>query len=175
LRLSWREILGLLIGLAISYGVISYALTNAPQNRETASEQTRTSTQQSGVRQHTAPVVSDRETKTVILRVTGSKGQPFSANYGTLEASRSVDGLAPADYEARIRTDPRSADSLSATVWKTTGDSKALTVQIIDNGRVVKESSTAEDSGATYVRWSPNEPQPSGTTMQEGTEKTKGS
>jgi hypothetical protein len=174
LRISWREILGLLIGLAISYGVISYALTNAPENRETASEHTQTKTQQGGARQHTTPLVSASETKTVILRVTGSNGQRFSANYGTLDASRSVEGVAPADYEVRVRTDPLSADSVSAVAWKTTESSKELTVQIIDNGKVVKESRSTEEYDSAYVRWSPNERQPSGTTTQEGTEKTKG-
>ncbi len=174
MRLSWREILGLLIGLAISYGVITYALTNAPENRETASEQTQTKTQQGVTTQQTTPLVSASETRTVILRVTGSNGQRFSANYGTLDASRSVDGVAPADYEVRVRTDPLSADSVSAMIWKTTGDSKELTVQLIDNGRVVKENSTTKEHDSAYIRWSPNEQQPGGTTMQEGTEKTKG-
>ena len=174
MRLTWREIVGLFIALAISYGVISYAIANAPQNRETASEQTQTNTQQGGARQHTAPLVSASETKTVTLRVTGSSGQRFSVNYGTLDASRSLDGVAPTDYEVRVRTDPLSADSVSAMVWKTTGDSKELTVQIIDNGKVVKENSTTKEHDSAYIRWSPNEQQPAETTMQEGTEKTKG-
>ena len=175
MRISWLEILGLLIGVAISYGVLSYAIANAPQNRETASEQTQPRTQQGGAKQRTTPTVSDGETKTVVVRVTGFKGEPFSANYGTLDSSRSVDGVAPMDYEVRVRTGPLLGDSVSATAWKTTGDSKELKVQIVDNGKVVKESSTTEDYGAAYVRWSPNERPPGGATTgttTPGTEKT---
>lgn len=106
------------------------------------------------------------------IRVAGFNGEPFSANYGTLDSSRSVDGTVPAEYEARVRTDPRAADSVSATVWKTSEDSKELRVQIIDNGMVVKESSTTEDYGAAYLRWSPNE-RPSGGTTALSTEKTR--
>ena len=164
MRISWREVLGLLIGLAVCYGVLSYAIANAPQNREVASEQPREDSGQSETKQQTTPAVSAGDMKTVTVRMTGSRGSPFGANFGNRNSSRSVEGVAPADYEVRLSTDPRSGDYVSATVWKTTGDSKELKVQIVDGGRVVSENSTTEDYGVTGVRWDPNQPQPGETT-----------
>lgn len=155
MTISWREIVGLLIGLAICYGLISYAVTNAPLRQEVASGQI------TEARQQTTSTTSAGNTKKVTLRITSpTTGEPFAANYGTLDSSRSVEGVTPKDYEIQVRIDPRDDDSLSATVWKTTGDSKELDVQVIDNGVVAKTNSTKEAYGAAYIRWSPNE-QPS--------------
>jgi hypothetical protein len=161
--MSWREIFGLLIGLAICYGVLSYALANAPQNRA-VSEQTQQGSLQEETKQRTVPGAPAGETKTVIVRLAGSRGEPFSANYGNLLSSRTVDGVAPADYEVQVLADPLSGDYVSATAWKTTGSSKELRMQIVDNGRVVKEGSTTEDYGPVTLRWSPGEQPPSETT-----------
>jgi hypothetical protein len=166
LRISWREVLGLLIGLAICYGVFYYAVTYMPQIREAVSKQTQKEDAQRGEteQQRTDPTAPEGDTKTVIVRVTGSKGEPFGANFGNLRSSRSVEGVAPTDYEVRVNTEPRSGDYVSATAWKTTGNSKEIKVQIVEDGRVVKENSTTEDYGATGVRWSPNEQQSGETT-----------
>ena len=169
MRLSWREVLGLLIGLALSYGLFSLALTNAPQYREAASEQTQESSQRGETSQQTTPVGSGEDTKTVTVRVTGSSGEQFGANFGNLYSSRSVEGVVPADYEVQVDTDPGSGDAVTATVWKTTGDENELKVQILDRGKVVRENSTTEDYGATGVRWNPNEPQPEATTTPSTT------
>ncbi len=160
--ISWREVLGLLIGLAVCYGVISYALTSA-QERETASKQAQESTQQETTDQRTTPA-PDENTKALTLRVGGLTGQPFGANFGNLSSSRSVEGSVPAEYEVRVNTDPSSGDYISATAWKTTGDSNELRVQLLDEGKVIKESSTTRDYGVAAVRWSPGEPQSSETT-----------
>jgi hypothetical protein len=133
LGISWREVLGLLIGLAVCYGVISYALTSA-QERETASKQTEESTQREATDQRTTP------------------------------SSRSVEGRAPTDYEVRVSADPGSGDYVTATAWKTTGDSNELKVQLLDEGKVIKESSTTRDYGVVAIRWSPGEPQSEETT-----------
>lgn len=159
--IGWREVLGLLVGVAICYGVLSYALTNAPQYREAASEQTREDTERGETGQRTDPEDADEETKTVTIRVTGSNGQTFGANYGNLRSSRSVESVVPEDYEATVRTDRSSGDYVSVTVWKTTGDeTQELKVQILDNGTMVREASTTEDYGATGVRYNPNDPVP---------------
>jgi hypothetical protein len=163
LGISWREVLGLLIGLAVCYGVISYALTSA-QDRETASKQTQENTQQEATSQRTTSAVSDETTKTLTLRVGGLTGQSFGANFGNLYSSRSVEGRAPTDYEVQVTTDPGARDYVTATVWKTTGDSNELRVQLLDNGSVIKESSTTRDYGVASVRWSPGEPQSGETT-----------
>jgi hypothetical protein len=164
LSISWREVLGLLIGLAVCYGVISYALTYA-QEREKASEQTQESSQQETTDQRTTAAVPEVNTRTVTVRVAGRTGQPFGANFGNLSSGRSVEGRVPADYEVRVSTDPSSGDYVSATAWKTTGDSNELRVQLLDEGKVIKESSTTSDYGVVAVRWSPGEPQSSETTM----------
>jgi hypothetical protein len=162
LGISWREVLGLLIGLAVCYGVISYALTSA-QERETASKQTQENTQQEATGQRTTPATPEN-TRTLTIRVGGLTGQSFGANFGNLSSSRSVEGRAPTDYEVRVNTDPGSGDYVTATAWKTTGDSNELKVQLLDNGSVIKESSTTKDYGVASVRWSPGEPQSSETT-----------
>ncbi len=160
--ISWREVLGLLIGLAICYGVISYALTSA-QERETASNQTQESTQREATDQRTTP----ENTRTLTIRVGGLTGQSFGANFGNLSSSRSVEARAPADYEVRVSTDPGSGDYVTATAWKTTGDSNELKVQLLDEGKVIKEGSTTKDYGVVAIRWSPGEPQSGETTTPE--------
>ncbi len=144
------------------YGVISYALTSA-QDRETASQQTQENTQQEATSQRTTPAAPE-STKTLTVRVGGLTGQSFGANFGNLSSSRSVEGRAPADYEVRVSTDPDSGDYVTATAWKTTGDSNELKVQLLDNGSVIRESSTTKDYGVASVRWSPGEPQSGETT-----------
>ncbi len=161
MRISWREVLGLLIGVAICYGLFSYAVVYAPQIREAASERTQEEDSRSGeTGQSTAPAAPGEDTKTVVIRVTGSTGESFGVNYGNLSSSQSDEGVVPADYKVQVRTDPSSGDYATATAWKFTGDSKELKVQILDNGTVVSEGSTTEDYGATGVRWNPNQPQP---------------
>jgi hypothetical protein len=174
LRVSWREILGLLIGLAICYGLISYALTNAPQIREVASEQKGKNAQPGETSQQRTSTASETNTKTMTVRITGSRGEPFGANYGNLRSSSWVEDVVPVDYEVQVSTDSLSGDYVSATAWKTTENSKELKVQIIDNGRVLKEASTTRDYGAAATRWSPSEPQTGGTTTTSPPEKTLG-
>ena len=173
MSITWREVLGLLIGLAICYGVISYALVSAPSSRQAASEQTQENSQQAATNQQTTTSQrSEANAKTVIVRVTGSNGESFGANYGNFSSSRTVEGVIPADYEVQVNTDPYSGDYVSAVAWKYSGNSDELKVQIIDDGKVVKEGSTTKDYGAASVRWSPNERQSGGTTTPS-TEKAK--
>ena len=163
--ISWREVLGLLIGLAVCYGVISYALTNA-QERETSSKQTQESTQREATDQRTTPAAPEN-TRTLTIRVGGLTGQSFGANFGNLSSSRSVEGRAPADYEVQVSTDPGSGDYVTATAWKTTGDSNELKMQLLDEGKVIKEGSTTKDYGVVALRWSPGDPQSGETTTPE--------
>jgi hypothetical protein len=162
LRVTWREVLGLLIGVAVCYVLFSYAVLYTPQLREAASERTQEEDSRRGgeteQRATTTPASSDEETKTVTIRVTGTTGQAFGINYGNLRSSQSDEGTLPADYEVEVRTDPSSGDYVTATAWKTTGDSRELKVQILDGRTVVSESTTTKDYGATGARWSPNQP-----------------
>jgi hypothetical protein len=169
LRITWREVLGLLIGVAICYGLFSYAVLYAPQLREAASERTQEEDSrrrgETSQRASTTPASSDEATKTVVVRVRGTTGESFGINYGNLLSSQSDEGTLPTDYEVQVRTDPTSGDYVTATAWKTTGDSRELKVQLLDNGAVVSEGSTTKDYGAASVRWSPNQPpQPAETT-----------
>ena len=166
MRISWREVLGLLVGVAICYGLFSYAVYYAPQIREAASQKAQEDSRRGTTEQSTGTTTEtpEEKTKTVVVRVTGSTGEPFGVNYGNLRASRTAEGAVPADYQVEVRTDPSSGDYVAATAWKTTGDSKELKVQILDGGTVVKEGSTTEDYGAAGARWNPNEPKPTGGT-----------
>jgi hypothetical protein len=161
LQISWREVLALVVGLALCYGVFSYALNTAAKNREVASEQTQENSLRGGAKQQTTSTTSEGDTmKTVTVRVKGPTGEPFGVNYGNVRSGRSVEGVVPADYEVQVDTDPRSWDYAWALAWKTTGDSKELRVQILDNGKVIREWATTEDYGSAYVRWYPNEAEP---------------
>jgi hypothetical protein len=88
-----------------------------------------------------------------------------------LDGSRSLDGVVPVDYEVEVRVDPVSADFLFVTVQKADEDDKELRLQILDNGKVVKEGSTAVDhEGVVTLVWSPEEERaPESTSTQEGT------
>ena len=170
LPISWREILGLLAGLAICYGLIDYALINAPQYEAAASEQAQKKSEQVRTTQRTIPAGSDGSTKTVTVRVTGSSGERFSGNLSTLDGSHSLDGVVPVDYRVEVRADPVVADFLFATVQKADEDDKELSLQILDNGKVVKEGSTAVDhESVVSLVWSPQEHGPESTSSQEGT------
>jgi len=97
--------------------------------------------------------------------VTGTTGEAFGINYGNLRSSQTDEGTIPAEYQVEVRTDPSSGDYVTATAWKTSGNSRELKVQILDNRTVVGEGSTTKDYGAAGARWSPNQPaQPAGTT-----------
>lgn len=159
LQISWREILGLLIGLAICYGVIAYALTSASENRETASEQPEARPPQSEATQQpsTAPPSSGGDKIKVTIRVTGSTGERFSGEFSTLGSSRSVAGVAPTDYELEARIDPNRSDFVRATVEKTAENDHELKLQILYNGNVVKSASTTEPLGVVGAVWSPRE------------------
>lgn len=160
--ISWREVLALLVGLALCYGVFSYALTYVSQNREAASEQPQEETSLLGAStQQSVSTTPEGDTvKTVTIRVKGPEGEPFGVNYGNVSSGRSVEGVVPVDYEVQVNTDPSSRDYAWALAWKTTGDDKELRVQILDNGKVLREWATTEDYGSAYVRWYPNEKEP---------------
>lgn len=98
------------------------------------------------------PAVSSSE---VVVRVTGSGA--FSGNYGTLETSRTVDGVAPAEYAVEdLDTGAFSFDSVSAVMQKTGAGTNELGVQIVVDGEVVQESSTSAEYGVAQVNWSPS-------------------
>ncbi len=164
MSVSWREVVGLLIGLAVCCGLVYYAVTQAPRYAETAQEQGAKDSRWGATEPQGGSTVSEGETKTVTVRITGATGESFGANIGNLTFNQTVEGTVPAGYEIKVRTSSEFGDYVAATVWKTSGNSKELKVQLLDGGRVVKESSTTEDYGVTGVRWTPNEQPPPETT-----------
>lgn len=150
--------------MAICYGVISYAAYYASEGREAAFGQTREETTRPSetVREETTAAPAEEEKKTATIRVTNTSGEPFGVNYGNLDSSKTVEGNAPTEYQVQVRTGRSTGDYATATVWKNTGDLKNdLKVQILVDGKVVREASTKdEDYGATSVRWGPYEPTP---------------
>jgi hypothetical protein len=160
MRISWHEILGLVMVLVLCFGIVSYALTSASQNRETASSgQTEKSQERAANQQSTTTPssFSGGDKKTLTIRVTGSTGEQFSGQFSTLDASRPVNGAAPIDYKIEARTDPRLADFVFVTVAKTAYNSHQLGLQILDNGRVLKSGSTTEPYGVVSLAWSSSE------------------
>lgn len=170
---SWREILGLVMVLVICFGIVSYTLTNASQNREVASSE-QTEKQERATNQQTATVrasSSSEDKKTLTIRVAGSTGEQFSGQFSTLDASRPVTGAAPIDYKIEARTDPLLADFVFVTVAKTANNRNQLSLQILDSGKVLKSGSTTEPYGVVSLTWSPNEqtsPEQTTTARQRG-------
>jgi hypothetical protein len=106
----------------------------------------------------TEPQPEDSEgdaSSSVTVRVTGSGS--FSGNYGTLDSSRSVDDVAPAEYPVEIDTGLFSMDSVTAVMQKNGADSSELGVQIVVDGEVVEETSTTAEYGVAQVSWTPGE------------------
>lgn len=92
----------------------------------------------------------------VIVRVTGTEA--FSGNYGTLDSSRSVDGVAPAEYEVEgLDIGMFSMDSVSVVMQKTGAGAGELGVQIVVDGEVVEDSYTTAEYGVVQASWSPAE------------------
>jgi hypothetical protein len=74
LAISWREVLALLVGLALCYTVFSYALTMVSENREAASEQPQeeeTSLLGSSAQQSATTTPEGETMKTLTIRVKG--------------------------------------------------------------------------------------------------------
>ena len=171
---SWREILGLVMVLVICFGIVSYALTNASQNREVASSEQTEKAQERAANQQTATTPassSSEDKKTLTIRVTGSTGEQFSGQFSTLDASRPVTGTAPIDYKIEARTNPLLADFVFVTVAKTANNRNQLSLQILDSGKVLKSGSTTEPYGVVSLTWSPNEqtsPEQTTTVRQRG-------
>lgn len=161
--------MGLLIALALSYGVIAYALTSA-QNRQVFSEQTEARPRQSGIEQPvsppppttpltTTPSPSSEDTETVIIRVTGYLGTSFSGECCTRASSRSISGNVPTEIVlGEVSIASLSADPISATIRKTTNDDNVLRAQVVLDGREVVESqTTSEPNGTVNLSWSPSQ------------------
>lgn len=122
------------------------SFTSATQAPEQVEESDTQQTEDSG---------DEGGTSNVLVRVTGNES--FSGNYGTLESSRSVDGVAPAEYPVEVDTGFFSMDSVTAVMQKNGAGSGELGVEIVVDGEVVRETSTTAEYGVVDVSWSPSE------------------
>lgn len=111
--------------------------------------------QQPDIQEQPNDTANEPETANAIVRVTGNEA--FSGNYGTLDSSRSVDGIAPAEYSLEVDTGLFSTDSVTAVMQKTGAGSGELGVEIIVDGEVVQETSTTAEYGVAQVSWIPGE------------------
>jgi hypothetical protein len=94
----------------------------------------------------------------VIFRVTGAPGVRFQGNVGNMDTQRSVQGTTPQDFPVKnVDTGAFSMDVVSGNAQKMGAGREKLTVQIVVDGEVVKESSTTANYGLAQVSWSPSE------------------
>ncbi|MDP9476576.1 MAG: hypothetical protein M3R38_12985 [Actinomycetota bacterium] len=103
-----------------------------------------------------APTPADEEVGEVFVRVTGDAGISFQGNIATLDGSRSVEGTTPQEFAVEVDTGFLSGDSVSATAQNSDGAGN-LTVQIVSDGKVVKEATTTAQYGVASVSWIPSE------------------
>ena len=90
----------------------------------------------------------------VVVRVTGDPGIQFQGNIANLDSSRTVEGTTPAEFPVEVDQGFLSGDSVSANA-QNMGGAGNLTVQIVSDGEVVKESSTSAEYGIAQVNWVP--------------------
>jgi hypothetical protein len=103
------------------------------------------------------PPDDEGQTGVAVIRVTGTRGEPFSGSYGNIDTTRTVDGSTPAEFEQKVDTGFLSMDSVSATFQKMGGGNGKLGVQIVVDGEVVKQANTTAEYGVVSAVWSPAE------------------
>lgn len=161
--------------MGVCFGLIAYVSVNQHYDLAALEQSQESSQQAQPSGQRTTPLSSSKDTKTVTLRVTGPSGERFSGYVNTLDGTRSLDGSTPVDYKVEVRADPLVADFLYATIQKAVEDDKDLNLQILEDGRVVREGSTsAAHEGVVSLIWNPEERPAEDTstrvTTQEGTQ-----
>lgn len=90
---------------------------------------------------------------TALIRVSGDA--PFSCNIGSLDESRSVEGVPPQEYEIPVDTGAFDYESISAFCWKS-GAPGTVAAEIVYDGEVRKSASTSSEYGNLNIRWSPS-------------------
>lgn len=94
----------------------------------------------------------------VVVRITGDPGQRFTGDIGTLDRSRSVQGITPQEFKVRgVDTGFASMDSVTVVASKESQGNEVLKTEIIVDGKVVKNASTRAAYGVTTLNWSPAE------------------
>lgn len=94
----------------------------------------------------------------VVFRVTGDPGLKFQGSLTTMDISKSVQGVTPQDFPLKgVDTGMFSSDIVSCNAQKMAAGGGKLTVQIVVDGKVVKQANTTAQYGLAQVTWSPAE------------------
>lgn len=94
----------------------------------------------------------------VVFRITGDPGIKFQGSVSTMDKDRSVQGVTPQDFALKgVDTGMFSADLVSGNAQKMSPGKEKLTVQIVVDGKVVKQASTTAQYGLAQVNWSASE------------------
>jgi hypothetical protein len=98
------------------------------------------------------------DTKTVIIRVTGTSGTPFKGSYGLVNStSETVEGVIPQDYELSYKEPAGPFLTVKASMQKKVDDYSKITVQLIVDGETKTERTTGAGFGVAKVSWHPSE------------------
>ncbi len=109
----------------------------------------------------TPPQKASPTTTIVIVRIAGTEGMEYQGNIGTLQTGqKSIEGTlgaAPDNHELPLDTGPESTDNLTASVSKRPGlvgfEQGTLRVQLLVDGRVVKEQETSSEPGTVTLTY----------------------
>lgn len=94
---------------------------------------------------------------TVVVRVSGSQGTPYSGTYGTTKSgvlpADGVLGAVPAEY--RVETGSGAFGAVSAVFQKTQPVPGIMKVEIVADGVVMAVAESSEELGSVQVNWDP--------------------
>jgi hypothetical protein len=100
---------------------------------------------------------SPEEAGSLVVRVSGTEGVPYSGNYGSLagalEIAEGTVGAEPTDYEVGV--EEGVSDGVIASFQKTESGQGELKVQTLADDKVVVESRTLAEFGAANADWLP--------------------
>lgn len=100
---------------------------------------------------------SPEEANSVVVRISGTEGIPFSGTYGTIEGElQTVDdsvGAQPTEYEVEVQEGV--FDGVTAGFQKSEPGQGELKVAIVADDQVVVESRTLAEFGAVNADWFP--------------------
>jgi hypothetical protein len=112
---------------------------------------------------------SPEEAGSLVVRVSGTEGVPYSGNYGSLagalEIAEGTVGAEPTDYEVGV--EEGVSDGVIASFQKTESGQGELKVQTLADDKVVVESRTLAEFGAANADWLPQMSLPEGTPPED--------
>jgi hypothetical protein len=107
---------------------------------------------------------SPEEASSLVVRVSGTEGVPYSGNYGSLagavELADGTIGAEPTDYEVQVQEGV--SDGVIASFQKTEPGQGELRVQTLADDKVVVEGRTLAEFGMANADWLPQMGPPEG-------------